>query len=127
MPATTDSPERMEKPMLEKIPSTAARHVDVYGAARRVQASEQSRKTFSVASPKVPSSPPAEVLAALDGVARVEAQLSQRGLRVSYDVEPRGEVRVSVVNADGAVVRRLGPADALEVLSDASRVAEIAA
>jgi hypothetical protein len=53
----------------------------------------------------------------LDSAARVHEELRAHGLNVSFDVEPGGAVRVSVVDENGALVRSLSPSAALDALS----------
>jgi hypothetical protein len=113
--------------MMDGIPPVPPRGgIDAYGAATRVRETERGSAPFSVATTgDVPASPPAEVLDGLDGAARVEQQLKERGLRVAFEIQPQGDVRVSVVDTSGAVVRELPPAHALDLLSDESRFAEL--
>jgi hypothetical protein len=112
--------------MMNGIPPVPRGGTEAFDAARRVRETERASAPFTLAATgDVPASPPAEVLDGLDGAARVEQQLRERGLRVSFEMQPEGDVRVSVVNTDGTVVRELPPAHALELLSDESRFAEL--
>lgn len=80
-----------------------------FEAARRLQ-THGREGTFTVSQP---GGPPPEVLDALDGAARVHDELRAHGLSVSFDVQPEGDVKVSVVDGSGNVVRDLAPAHAL--------------
>jgi hypothetical protein len=93
---------------------------------RRAQPSGAAAAPFSMAKNGVPSTPPAEVLAALDGAARVHQELSSRGLSVSFDVQPEGDVHVSVVDSTGNVVHQLSPARALDVLGSIQGLQQLA-
>jgi hypothetical protein len=116
----------IDRPMMDGIPPVPRGGIDAYDAARRVRETERGGASFSLApTGDVPASPPAEVLAGLDGAARVEQQLRERGLRVAFELQPEGDVRVSVVDTAGTVVRELPPAHALDLLSDESRFAEL--
>lgn len=107
--------------MLDRIPPASTGDYTTYGAARQVQATERGAGGFRLSGPHgVPTSPPAEVLRALDSAARVGEELRSRGLSVSFDVQPEGDVRVRVVDAGGAVVHELAPARALDAVSEGS-------
>jgi uncharacterized FlaG/YvyC family protein len=73
----------------------------------RVQPSATDR--FDLSS-SIPSSPPAEVLEALDTAARVLEELASRrlSLRFEYD-DSRNQVHVQVMSEDGKVVREIPP------------------
>jgi hypothetical protein len=97
--------------MLNGIPAIGATD-SRYTAAQRLQANGSSFVLPKAAS----GGPPAEVLAALDGAARVHEELHAHGLHVSFDVQPEGDVKVRVHDASGAIIRDLAPAHALELL-----------
>lgn len=105
--------------MLNGIPALGATDAR-YTAAQRLQANGAS---FSL--PNAASGPPAEVLAALDGAARVHEELHAHGLHVSFDVQPQGDVKVRVIDASGTVIRDLAPAHALELLGSRDAVEQL--
>ncbi|HZO96362.1 MAG TPA: hypothetical protein VFB42_03225 [Gaiellaceae bacterium] len=112
--------------MVEGTPPLGYAGAAGYAAARRAQAAERSAPGFDLPVPDgVPATPPAEVLAALDGAARVHEELRARGLAVTFDVGPEGDVVVRVVDDAGAVVRELPPAEALDVLRSEAGVEEL--
>ena len=92
-----------------------------YAAARRLQANDREG-AFSVSTT---SGPPPEVLAALDGAARVHDELRSAGLSVSFDVQPEGDVRVRVSDGSGNVVSDLAPARALQLLGSQGAVEQL--
>ena len=94
-----------------------------FAAAQRLRANERDG-SFTL--PHAASGPPPEVLAALDGAARVHEELHSHGLSVSFDVQPEGDVRVSVLDASGKVVRDLAPAHALALLGAHGAVEHLA-
>jgi hypothetical protein len=105
--------------MLDRIPPASSGDIATYGAARQVRETERVASGFRLASLHgLPTTPPAEVLRALDGAARVDVELRSRGLSVSFDVQPEGSVRVRVVDGGGSTVRELGPSEALDALGD---------
>jgi hypothetical protein len=106
--------------MLNGIPPIGATDAR-YAAALRLQANEREG-AFSLSNP---GGPPPEVLAALDGAARVHGELRSQGLNVSFDVQPEGDVRVRVVDGSGNVVRDLAPAHALDLLGSQSAVEQL--
>jgi hypothetical protein len=65
----------------------------------------------------LPSSPPAEVLAALDRAAKVAHELRSRRLDVQFDAPGGGPVRVKVVDDAGRVLHTIPVARALDLLS----------
>ena len=114
--------------MIEKIPPAITGDTDPYLAARNVRATERGATTFRLAnSTDLPSSPPPEVLSGLDSAARVHEELRAHGLNVSFDVQPDGGVRVSVVDENGAVVRSLSPSKALDALSGDGAIGQLGA
>lgn len=106
--------------MLNGIPPIGATNA-TYAAARRLQANGPEG-AFSVSTL---SGPPPEVLAALDGAARVHEELRSRGLNVSFDVQPEGDVRVRVADGSGNVISDLSPAHALELLGSQGAVDQL--
>jgi hypothetical protein len=107
-----------DESMIEKTPPPAAPvDLSAYGAARQVQATERVAKFRLIQNPDFPSTPPPDVLSGLDSAALVHEELHSRGLNVSFDVQPDGGVRVSVLDETGAVVRAFSPAQGLDVLS----------
>jgi hypothetical protein len=110
--------------MLDGINPTSG-DISAYGAAQRLQATEKGAADFRLGSIHgVPASPPPEVLRALDSAARVDDELRSRGLRVSFDQQDDGSVRVGVVDESGDLVGvASSPSHALDVFSgDASLV-----
>jgi hypothetical protein len=91
--------------------------LNAYSAARQVRATERTAKFKLLADPDVPASPPADVLSGLDSAARLHDELHSRGLNVSFDVQPDGGVKVSVLDETGAVVKAFSPAQGLDALS----------
>jgi hypothetical protein len=112
--------------MLDRIPPVATGDSSTYGAARKVQATERGASFRLTAVPGTPATPPAEVLNALDGAARVDEELRSRGLTVSFDVQPKGDVRVRISDSSGAVLHDLAPAHALDALSGESSLDDLA-
>jgi len=94
-----------------------------FEAARRLQTNGREG-TFTVSQS---GGPPPEVLDALDGAARVHDELRAHGLSVSFDVLPEGDVKVSVVDGSGNVVRSLAPAHALQLLGSQGAVEQLTA
>ncbi len=119
--AADETPVRheLDAPMIEKTPPLApAVDINAYGAARQVRATERTAKFRLLEEPSdFPASPPADVLSGLDSAARLHEELHSRGLNVSFDVQPDGGVRVSVLDETGAVVRAYSPAQGLDALS----------
>jgi hypothetical protein len=104
--------------MIEKTPPLAATgDLSAYGAARHVRNTEQTAKFRLSQNTGFPASPPADVLSGLDSAARLHDELHSRGLNVSFDVQPDGGVRVSVLDESGAVVKAFSPAEGLDALS----------
>jgi hypothetical protein len=104
--------------MLERIPPVPPGEADPYGGARNVRATERSVEKFSMLKDAgIPPTPPPDVLNALDSAARVHNELRARGLNVSFDVQPNGGVRVSVIDGSGTAVKTLSPSQALDDLS----------
>ena len=107
-----------ETPMIEKTPPPAALgDINAYSAARQVRATEQTAKFRLLADPDLPTSPPADVLSGLDSAARLHHELHSRGLNVSFDVQPDGGVKISVLDESGTVVKAFSPAQGLDALS----------
>jgi len=66
----------------------------------------------------VASSPPAEVLEALDRAARVLEELAARDVRMSFQVdEDSGRIEVEISDGSGQVIRRVPSSEALELLA----------
>ena len=66
----------------------------------------------------LPSSPPPEVLAAVERAGRRAAELAAAGRELHFRSDPAsGRVVIAVRDLDGAVLRHLAPSDALAVLS----------
>jgi len=62
----------------------------------------------------IPASPPPEVLEQVEaGFARLQ-ELREQGLELRYDVSDAARVRIELVDANGEVVRRVPPTEALE-------------
>jgi hypothetical protein len=113
--------------MLDGIPPASSGDISTYSAARKVQETERASTFRLVGSTGASATPPAEVLHALDAAARVHEDLQSRGLSVSFDVQPKGDVRVSIVDSGGSVVRQLAPAHALEALNGDSSIDDLTA
>lgn len=114
--------------MLDKIGPASSGDINIYGAARQVRETDRGAAFRLRSVSGVPATPPAEVLRALDGAARVDEELRSRGLSVSFDVQPKGDVRVRVVDdASGSVVRELAPAHALDAISGEAPLADLTA
>ncbi len=115
--------QQSEQPMIDKTPPLLpTSDLSAYGAARHVRATEQQSAKFRLlkspdAGQDLPASPPADVLSGLDSAARLHDELHSRGLNVSFDVQPDGGVRVSVLDGTGNVVRNYSPAQGLDALS----------
>ncbi|HWB23155.1 MAG TPA: hypothetical protein VG652_09735 [Gaiellaceae bacterium] len=106
--------------MIEKTPQLApTANLTAYGAARQVRNTEQTAAKFRLlqGSSGFPETPPPDVLSSLDSAARLHDELHQRGLNVSFDVQPDGGVRVSVLDETGKVVKNFSPAQGLDALS----------
>lgn len=114
--------------MLDGINPTSG-DISAYGAAQRVQATEKAASDFSLATVHgVPASPPTEVLRALDSAARVDDELRSRGLRVSFDQQDDGSVRVGVVDESGSLVGVASSAThALDVFSGDAPLVDLTA
>jgi hypothetical protein len=101
--------------MLDRIAPASTGDISTY--ARQIRATEQAASFRLSGVPGVPATPPAEVLHALDGAARVDEELRSRGLSVSFDAQPEGGLRVRIVDSGGSVVSDMAPAEALDALS----------
>ncbi len=65
----------------------------------------------------VGSSPPPEVLAQIEaGFARLQ-ELRDQGLELRYDTSDATRVKIDLVDADGQVVRRVPPTEAMEIVA----------
>jgi len=114
--------------MIEKLPPLAPLvDLNAYGAARQVRATEQAAKFRLLQDPDLPSSPPPDVLSGLDSAARLHDELHSRGLNVSFDVQPDGGVRVSVLDENGSLVRAFSPAEGLDALSGEQSIDDLEA
>jgi hypothetical protein len=112
------SGDSQTEPMIEKLPPLAPPvDLNAYGAARQVRATEQAAKFRLLQDPDLPATPPPDVLSGLDSAARLHDELHSRGLNVSFDVQPDGGVRVSVLDENGSLVRAFSPAEGLDALS----------
>ena len=81
--------------------------------AGRVQGPEAFRLERAVS---IPSSPPPEVLEALDNAARVLEELASRRLSLHFEFDDAiNQVRVQVTNAEGKVVREIPPSTLLDI------------
>jgi hypothetical protein len=110
----------LETAMIENTPPlTPTGNLSAYGAARQVRNTEQSAKFRLVggSGSGFPDTPPPDVLSGLDSAARLHDELHARGLNVSFDVQPDGGVRVSVLDETGKVVKDFSPAQGLDALS----------
>jgi hypothetical protein len=101
--------------MLESIPPAKAGDTDSVGAVREAASSGAAFRLPPA--DEHHTGPPPEVLHALDRVQRTDHELRSRGLSVSFDLQPQGGVRVSLVNESGELVQELSPSEALEALS----------
>jgi hypothetical protein len=118
LPMNPQSGDSQAKPMIEKLPPLAPLvDLNAYGAARQVRATEQAAKFRLLQDPDLPATPPPDVLSGLDSAARLHDELHSRGLNVSFDVQPDGGVRVSVLDENGSLVRAFSPAEGLDALS----------
>jgi len=64
----------------------------------------------------IPSSPPAEVLAAVAAAAKVADQLAARGQHVSFGLRRvTGRIAIEVEDASGRLISRLSPSDVLSL------------
>jgi hypothetical protein len=114
---TTNDVRTDGRHMLDGINPTSG-DISAYGAAQRLQATEKGATDFRLGSVHgVPASPPPEVLRALDSAARVDDELRSRGLRVSFDQQADGSVRVGVVDQ--------GSGDLVGVASSASHALDV--
>jgi hypothetical protein len=113
--------------MLDGIPPASAGDISTFSAARNVRATERTAAFRLAGSAGALATPPAEVLHALDAAARVHEDLQSRGLSVAFDVQPKGDVRVRIVDSGGSVVRELAPAKALDALNGDSSVDDLTA
>jgi hypothetical protein len=113
--------------MLDRLGPASSGDMNILGAARRVSETDRAGAFKLKAVSGVPATPPAEVLNALDGAQRVDAELSSRGLSVSFDVQPGGDVRVRVLDRSGATVRDLAPSEALDAISGSTPLATLTA
>jgi hypothetical protein len=105
-------------------PITAAAQVPGTAAASRSTAPGSAYETVamkpSVSLDAIPSSPPPEVLAQMASAARVYDQLSSQGreLRFARD-QDSGRTTIEVRDREGNVLKRLSPAQALDVAAGA--------
>ena len=84
----------------------------------RVQPPATDRFELSSA---IPSSPPAEVLEALDTAARVLEELASRRLSLHFEYDDRANtVRVQVLSEDGKVVREIPPSALADIAAGVS-------
>jgi hypothetical protein len=120
-----------EQTMIDKTPPLLpTSDLSAYGAARHVRATEQQSAKFRLlkspdAGQDLPASPPADVLSGLDSAARLHDELHSRGMNVSFDVQPDGGVRVSVLDSTGNVVRNYSAAHGLDALSGENPVDDL--
>jgi hypothetical protein len=118
LPIKPESGDSPTNPMIENTPPLAPPvDINAYSAARQVRATEQAAKFHLPEDSGFPSSPPPDVLSGLDSAARLHDELHSRGMNVSFDVQPDGGVRVSVLDEYGSVVKAYSPAQGLDALS----------
>jgi hypothetical protein len=105
-------------------PITAAAPVPGTTAASRAAASSSAYEAVAMEPPvsldAIPSSPPPEVLAQMADAARTYEQLSAQGreLRFARDADS-GRTAIEVRDRGGNVLKRLSPAQALDVAAGA--------
>lgn len=64
----------------------------------------------------IPSSPPAEVLKALDTAALVLEELASKQINLHFEVDDRTQqVRIQVTDGEGRVVREIPPTELAEI------------
>ena len=107
---------RIESTSFSTAPERAPR------ASRADDATRPPDDTLAVSSGEVPSSPPAEVLEAMDAAGRVARELHANGRELRF-VPPQdgagGRVRVEVRDLDGNVLRTIPPSELLDVATGA--------
>jgi uncharacterized FlaG/YvyC family protein len=83
---------------------------DVFGPTRHSAAGSAERIS------RIPTSPPAEVLEALDKAARVLEELASRGLGLHFEYDDAtSQLHVQVTNGEGKVVREISPSTLLDI------------
>lgn len=84
----------------------------------RTAAAGDARDTADLSSAEIPSSPPAEVLDAVDAAARVARELRAQGRELRFvpaSESGDGRTHVEVRDLDGNVLRTIPPSQALDV------------
>jgi flagellar protein FlaG len=84
----------------------------------RASSSGAARDAADVSSSAIPSSPPAEVLDAVDAAGRVARELRAQGRELHFvpaSESDDGHLRIKVRDLDGNVLRTIPPSQALDV------------
>ena len=84
----------------------------------RTASSGATRDAADVSSTEIPSSPPADVLDAVDAAARAVRELHAQGRELHFvpaSESDDGHMRVEVRDLDGNVLRTIPPSQALDV------------
>jgi hypothetical protein len=104
---------------------------DIYREARLAPAPRSSgdrpravdQSASAVLPEPIPTSPPPEVLDALDAAQRAMRQMDQAGVQLSFRIEHEAagrRVRIEVRDSDGALVREIPPSKVGPLLADGS-------
>lgn len=102
---------RIEPTTFETAPARATRDA-------RASAAAGTRDAADVSPSEIPSSPPAEVLDAVNAAGRVARELRAQGRELRFvpaSESADGRMRVEVRDLDGTVLRTLPPSEALDV------------
>lgn len=92
--------------------------LDPAGALRDVQRgrAQSAAAARAGSSASIPATPPPEVLEALDAAARVLEELASKRISLHFEYDDRvNQVRVQVVNGEGAVVREIPPSVLVDI------------
>jgi hypothetical protein len=84
-------------------------------APPRAARARSQRDAASIGAGPLPDSPPPEVLDALGAAGDRYDELRAQGRELRFDADDAGGVRVSLLDADGNVLRTLSPSEALDV------------
>jgi uncharacterized FlaG/YvyC family protein len=102
--------------VIERTPPAATS--PLHPAERPSQAARSTTATFAgELDAAIPATPPAEVLADLDKAGRVLNELSDKNVKVRFDIDEAQRVQVTMTDEHGNVLRKIPATGLLDALA----------